>query len=112
MNIVLSIFIIAALVEGVWEILKPLWPRFLFKLERERGVPVDRLGVVLISLAACFAASFDLPSAAGVSFELPILTTILTGILTGRMANFWHDLMGVADGFRRDKKPLDFHAGL
>ena len=107
MRELLSLFAVAAVIEAVWEVLKPAWPRGLVKLEKKKGIPLDRLGTLLLSIIACLAVKFDLLRAAEIPLPIPCLGAILTGILAGRGSNFWHDLLGVIDGIRRDKKPLE-----
>jgi len=112
MKELLALFIVAAVVEAVWEGLKPAWPSGLIKLKKQKGVPIDRLGVLLLAVVACAALKFDLFQAAGVPFLIPYLGTFLTGALSGRISNLWHDLLGLIDGIRRDKKPIDVEPGL
>ncbi len=112
MSEIAGLLVTAAVVEAVWEWLKPVWPRGLISLEEEKGLPVDRLGVLLLSLGICFAARLDLPAAAGVTAGGSFWSILLSGILAGRGANFWHDLLGVFDGIRRDKKPVHHEPGL
>lgn len=107
MNGLLALFALTASIEAVWEMIKPAWPRVLTRLEKERGVPVDRLGTLLLAVAACSAVNFDLPASCSIPFPLPYLGTLLTGILAGRGSHLWHDLLGTLDGIRRDKKPIE-----
>lgn len=112
MKELLALSIVAAVIEAVWEGFKPAWPAGLVKLKKQAGIPVDRLGVMLLAVAACSALKFDLFQASGVPFAIPYLGTFLTGILGGRISNFWHDLLGLIDGIRRDKKPIEVEPGL
>lgn len=112
MSELLVLFTLAAVTEAAWEGLKPVWPRGLHRLERQKGLPVDRLGVLLLAVAGAFAARLDLITAAGAPLDLSFLGTLVSAILAGRVANLWHDFLGVVDGIRRDKKELDIHNGL
>ena len=112
MENLLIVFILAAITEAVWEGLKPIWPRGLHRLERQKGMQVDRLAVFLLAVAGAFAVQLDLMAAAGAPFALSCLGTVVSGVLVGRVANLWHDLLGVVDGIRRDKKELEIHSGL
>ncbi len=112
MSDLIVLFMLAAVTEAVWEGLKPLWPGRLRRLEKEKGAPVDRTGVLLCAIGAAFAARLDLACALDLPFDLPVAGTLVSGILGGRIANLWHDCLGTIDGIRRDKKPLELESGL
>ncbi len=112
MDELLMLFTLAAVTEAVWEGLKPAWPRVLHRLERQKGMPVDRLGVLMLGVAGAFASGLDLMAAAGAPIGLSFLGTLVSGVLAGRVANLWHDFLGLVDGVRRDKKPFNIHSGL
>ena len=112
MSEILMLFIIAAVVEAVWEALKPAWPDSLRRLEKERGIPVDSFGALVLSVIIATAAGTDLLQMVGVPLAVPYLGTVLTGVLISRGSNFVHDLLGVIDGIRQDKKPISIDSGM
>ncbi len=112
MSDLIVLFMLAAAVEAVWEGLKPLWPKGLRRLEEEKGASVDRIGVLLCTIGAAFAAKLDLASALELPFDLPVVGSLLSGVLGSRIANLWHDCLGTLDGIRRDKKPFEIESGL
>ncbi|MEW5784621.1 MAG: hypothetical protein AB1767_06025 [Bacillota bacterium] len=112
MKEILELLITAGVVEAIWEHLKPLWPRCLKLMESEKGKPIDRLGVLLAAVAACGTLQFNMLEAVGLPLADPWLGALITGILVSRLSSLWHDLLGVADGSKRNKKLLEIESGL
>ncbi|HOB86434.1 MAG TPA: hypothetical protein PKO38_01935 [Bacillota bacterium] len=112
MNELVVLLIVAAVVEATWETLKPVWPRVLVDLEKEKGIAVDLIGSLLISVVICAAAGVDLMALVGINLQVPYLGSILTGILTARGSNFVHDLLNIINAVKRDKDSLKIEAGL
>ena len=112
MKALLEVLVATGVIEAVWQQLKLIWPKCLKHLENEKGLPVDQIGVMILAIAACATAGFDLAEAAGLPLEVPFLGPVLTGVLVSRLSALWHDLLGVADGIRQDKKPLKIESGL
>ena len=52
-----------------------------------------QLAAILISVFICFAAGVDLCSLVGISFMVPWLGTLLTGIVVSRGSNYTSDLI-------------------
>lgn len=84
MEKVLTIFIITLVAEAVWETLKLTW--------QEGKVSIDRIGALLTSLMICIGVNLNILSLLGIETKLPLLGTVLTGILVSRGSNFVHDL--------------------
>lgn len=79
------ILILAFLGEAVWETLKMTW--------QKGKVSIDRIGALAISILLAYAANIDIFVIMGISLSIPILGTILTGVLISRGTNFVHDLI-------------------
>ncbi len=108
MEVFLIIFVVAALVEAVWESLKKLLAPLVRWLD-SRGVPADQLGALLVALLICFGlgSKIDLFVMLDIPLEIAYLGIILTAVLLSRGSNFVHDLIGSLDGIRRGKKLSD-----
>jgi hypothetical protein len=86
-----GIIIIAALLaESAWETGKMVW--------QQGKVSVDRVGALVVGLIFAVGAGLDLCALLGLSFKLPLIGQVLTGILLSRGANFVHDLFKLAEG--------------
>jgi len=107
-EVFLIIFVVAALVEAVWESLKKLLAPLVRWLD-SRGVPADQLGALLVALLICFGlgSKIDLFVMLDIPLEIAYLGIILTAVLLSRGSNFVHDLIGSLDGIRRGKKLSD-----
>lgn len=103
------VFVVAFLVESVWQALKPLWPPFLHNLQ-DKGIPVDGIGALIVSLALCFAYQVDLPVLIGLKTSIPYLGIILTAALMYRGSAFLHDIVENIGALRQIKKS-DAEAG-
>lgn len=79
------ILVLAFLGEAIWETLKMTW--------QEGKVSIDRIGALVISILLAYTANLDIFALMGIALSLPILGTILTGILISRGTNFVHDLI-------------------
>ena len=78
---------IALLVESVWETAKMIWQEGKFSIER--------LGVMVLGIVVCIAASLDIFVMVQIPLNIPFLGACLTGIIVSRGANFMHDLVGL-----------------
>ena len=91
MDKVFMLLILAAVVEAVWESAKMVW---------EAGkLNVDKLGVLILGVAACISYRVDFLEMAGVG-SVPYFGQVLSGILISRGANFVHDFIGGAENLR------------
>lgn len=107
MSELVIVFVVALLVESVWQALKPLWPRFLHNLQ-DRGAPVDGVGALIVSLILCFAYQVDLLALIGLKITVwwlaPWLGIVLTAILMYRGSIPLHDVIESIGALRQIKK--------
>ena len=88
MTELLIVFILAFLVEAVWQALKPLWPGKLKEWEVSYGVPIDAIGCLVIALLLC---SWDWHRSASPdrrAVVIPYVGIILTAVLIYSGSNF------------------------
>ena len=97
--------LVAALIEAVWEALKPVFGGGVNWLQN-RGIPVDRIATLIIALVICLGVGsmIDLFALLGLTLGVKYLGSILTAIILARGSNFVHDFLGVLDGLRQGKK--------
>lgn len=79
-----TLFIIAILIEAIWENLKMIWENGKFS--------VNRIGALLLSVLVCFLARLDLFEIVGIALGVKPIAYVLTGIVVSRGANFVNDL--------------------
>lgn len=110
-GIVTLLVLVAALIEAVWEALKPVFGILLDRAQ-DRGVPVDRIAGLVIALVICLGigSQVDLFKLLGLTLGIPYLGCILTAIILARGSNFVHDLLGTIGGIMQDKKPIKAEA--
>lgn len=106
MSELLIIFILAFLVESVWQALKPLWPGKLKEWEVSYGVPIDAIGCLVIALLLCFGTNTDLLALIGVPLTIPYIGLVLTAVLIYRGSNFLHDVLAGINDIRTGNKPV------
>ena len=101
----LILLIVAALIEAVFEALKPVLAPVIGWLEA-RAVPADRLAALVISIIICLGigSQVDLFALLGLTIGTPYLGVLLTAIILARGSNFVHDFLGSLDGIRQGKK--------
>lgn len=112
MEVFLIIFVVAAIVEAIWETLKKLLAPLVRWLD-DRGFPADQMGALIVALLICFGlgSRIDLFIMLGIPLEVAYLGIILTAVLLSRGSNFIHDLIGTLNGIRESKSLIDFEAG-
>ena len=105
------LLLVAALLEAVWEALKPVFGSLVNNLQ-DRGVPVDRIAGLVLALIICLGigSAVDLFALLGLTLGVKYLGVILTAIILARGSNFVHDLIGALEGIRQDKAPLKLEA--
>lgn len=106
MTELLIVFILAFVVEAVWQALKPLWPGKLKEAEASYGVPIDAIGCLVIALLLCFGTGTDLLLLIGVPLAIPYAGTILTAVLIYRGSNFLHDVLAGINDIRTGNKAV------
>lgn len=79
-----QLIIIAILIEAIWENIKMIWQNGKFS--------IDKLGSLILSIVICILTKADIFPIVGISIVIPIIGSVLTGIIVSRGANFVHDL--------------------
>ena len=79
-----QLIIIAILVEAIWENLKMIWDK--------NKLNINMLGSLLLSMIICTLAQINIFEIVGINLIVPIIGSLLTGIIVSRGANFVNDL--------------------
>ena len=85
-----QLIIIAILIEAIWENIKMIWQNGKFS--------IDKLGSLILSVVICILTKADIFPIVGISIAIPIIGSVLTGIIVSRGANFLHDLFNKIQG--------------
>lgn len=83
MEKLLSILVVAVLVESIWENIKMVWENGKFN--------IDKIGALIISIVVALLTKVNIFLALDISINVYI-GNILTGIVISRGANFVHDV--------------------
>ena len=79
-----QLIIIAILVEAIWENLKMIWDK--------NKLNINMLGSLLLSMIICVLAQINIFKIVGIELIVPIIGSLMTGIIVSRGANFVNDL--------------------
>lgn len=79
-----ALVIVAILVEAIWENIKMVFPNKKFS--------ISMLGSLLVSILICVLTKVDIFPVVGLTISIPVIGSILTGIIVSRGANFVNDL--------------------
>lgn len=79
-----ALVIVAILVEAIWENIKMVFPNKKFS--------ISMLGSLLVSILICVLTKVDIFPVVGLTITIPVIGSILTGIIVSRGANFVNDL--------------------
>lgn len=90
-----QLVIVAILIEAIWENLKMIWQNGKFS--------IDKIGSLVISILICILAKIDIFPIVNLSIMVPVIGSILTGIIVSRGANFVHDLFNKISGDKEVK---------
>ena len=90
-----QLVIVAILIEAVWENIKMVWQNGKFS--------IDKIGSLVISILICILAKIDIFPIVNLSIMIPVIGSILTGIIVSRGANFVHDLFNKISGVKEVK---------
>lgn len=90
-----QLVIVAILIEAIWENIKMIWQNGKFS--------IDKIGSLVISILICILAKIDIFPIVNLSIMVPVIGSILTGIIVSRGANFVHDLFNKISGDREVK---------
>lgn len=85
-----QLVIVAILIEAIWENIKMVWQNGKFS--------IDKIGALVISILICILAKIDIFPIVNLSISVPVIGSILTGIIVSRGANFVHDLFNKISG--------------
>ena len=85
-----QLVLISILVEAIWENLKMVW--------QEKKLNVNMLGSLILSIVICLLARVDIFTIVGIELALPVVGSVLTGIVVSRGANFVNDLFSKLQG--------------
>lgn len=90
-----QLVIVAILIEAIWENIKMVWQNGKFS--------IDKIGSLVISILICILAKIDIFPIVNLSIMVPVIGSILTGIIVSRGANFVHDLFNKMSGDKEVK---------
>lgn len=90
-----QLVIVAILIEAVWENIKMVWQNGKFS--------IDKIGSLVISILICILAKIDIFPIVNLSIMIPVIGSILTGIIVSRGSNFVHDLFNKISGDKEVK---------
>ena len=79
-----QLIIIAILVEAIWENLKMIWDK--------NKLNINMLGSLLLSMIICVLAQINIFEIVGINLIVPVIGSLMTGIIVSRGANFVNDL--------------------
>ena len=90
MDMMVLTMVMAVTVEALIEYIKSFGKAVLAK---EWKTAVTQIVALITSVCLCFAVNADLYSVLGVTFELPWIGCVLTGIFASRGANYVSDIV-------------------
>ncbi len=90
-----QLVIVAILIEAIWENIKMVWQNGKFS--------IDKIGSLVISILICILAKIDIFPIVNLSIMVPVIGSILTGIIVSRGSNFVHDLFNKISGDKEVK---------
>ena len=104
-NLFTIFLLVAFLIEAVWEALKPVFGGLVDRAQN-RGIPVDRLACLVLSLIICLGigSAVDLFALLGLTLGTKYLGTILTAFILARGSNFVHDKLTALSGIAQNNK--------
>lgn len=80
----LQLVVVAILVEAIWENIKMIY--------QNGKISISMIGSLVISILLCTLANIDIFPIVNISISVPIIGSVLTGIIVSRGANFVNDL--------------------
>lgn len=91
-----QLVVVAVLVEAIWENIKMIY--------QDKKISISMIGSLVISILICTLASIDIFSIIGINISVPLIGSILTGIITSRGANLVNDLFTKINGGKTNEK--------
>lgn len=86
MELVIQLAVLAFLVEAVVDTFKLIY--------EDNRVNVDKVMALMIGVLVALATETDIFGILGISTNIALVGTVLTGVLISRGGNFIHDLVG------------------
>lgn len=87
-----QLIVVAILVEAIWENLKMIW---------DNGkLSIDRIGSLVFGILVCVLTSIDIFPIVNIPISIPVVGSVLTGIIVSRGANFVHDLFEKINAYK------------
>ena len=87
MTAILLFLTLAVTVEGLVQYIKTL-------IQGEKKAAIIQVGALIIAVALCILSGADIYAALGVTFGVPYVGCVLTGIFASRGANYASDILG------------------
>lgn len=91
-----QLVIVAILVEAIWENIKMVY--------QSGKLSISMIGSLVVSILLCTIANVDIFPVVGLNISIPIIGSVLTGIIVSRGANFVNDLFTKLKGGSSDGK--------
>ena len=107
-EIIYKFVLVAALVEVLVEIIKPLYAwleQVLGSLKAD--IEMDIVAAIAIATAFAFGAQMNILEVFGISLDWPVIGYVITGLLMSKGSNFLHDFFetfsvkGLIDKFKK-----------
>ena len=97
MDAILLFMTLAITVEGLIEYVKTA-------CTKDWRCSLIQVGALVVSIALCLLSGADIYAFLGVSFQVPFVGSILTGIFASRGANYASDMLGKLRSIPETKK--------
>lgn len=91
------VMVLAMVCEAIWETIKMAIPG---KIENW----LDRICVMIIGIFLALESGIDFLKLVGISFKIPYLGAVLTGLLISRGSNFMHDILATINNMQQNTK--------
>ena len=91
----IQLIVVSILVEAIWDNCKMIW--------QNGKVSIDRIGALFFGILICAVANIDIFPIVGLTISIPVIGSVLTGIIVSRGANFVHDLIEKINSYKASK---------
>jgi hypothetical protein len=89
--------LVAFLVEALIQTLKPLY-------DKDKGWNADKVVSIIVGIVVCLVTNVDLFAELGFVVSVPLLGSVLTGVIASRGSNFVHDVFNFVQGKAESQK--------
>lgn len=86
-----QLVLLAFLVEALLQTIKPLY-------DKEKGWNRSMILSIVLGVAICGLAGVDLFEKVGIPLKVPVVGSLLTGVIASRGSNFVHDIFRFVQG--------------